>query len=252
MTGFYFSSVPKFKIRCGGVVNDTSPTPPVLCLASALEITICNVLEVMASNPFPIPLVPKMTSGVFSTSFPARPVSSSKTSRQSVKKNAAIDDGEETALPGQGTEDRKKFQKVRRDRGNPSSEAEDHLPKDQGAPQAFTLPPASRNEYINIGSHQDELDPTVLEKLSISIATAVTSVYKYWTFSFEKAIANAELTELLKLAELHTSWSHVLNCKLYKVLAMKIEELRSMAGGGEDVDALRSENKDLHNRLAFF
>ncbi|KAL2471397.1 hypothetical protein Adt_39533 [Abeliophyllum distichum] len=102
--------------------------------------------------------------------------------------------------------------------GVPSSEAEDCVPKDRGAPQASTLPSASRNEYINIGSHRDELDPTVLEKLPISVATTATSVYKYWTFSFEKAVANAELTELLKLAEMYTSRSHVLNCELYKVL----------------------------------
>ncbi|KAL2489759.1 Uncharacterized protein Fot_43051 [Forsythia ovata] len=58
--------------------------------------------------------------------------------------------------------------------------------------------------------------------------------------------------ELLKLAEMHTSRSHVLNCELYKVLAMKVDELRSMVGGDEDVDALRLENKDLREQLAFF
>ncbi|KAL2518436.1 hypothetical protein Adt_14683 [Abeliophyllum distichum] len=129
--------------------------------------------------------------------------------------------------------------------GDPSSEVEDCVPKDRESPQASNSHHTSRNEYINIKSRQDKLDPTALEKLSISIATAVTSVYKYWTSSFEKAVANAELTELLKLAEMYTSWSHVLNYKLYKVLAMKIEELRSMVGVDEDIEALRLENKDL-------
>ncbi|KAL2545495.1 hypothetical protein Fot_14728 [Forsythia ovata] len=43
----------------------------------------------------------------------------------------------------------------------------------------------------------------------------------------------------------------MLNCKLYKVLAIKIDELRSTVGGDEDVDALRLENKDLREQLAF-
>ncbi|KAL2494005.1 hypothetical protein Fot_37891 [Forsythia ovata] len=36
------------------------------------------------------------------------------------------------------------------------------------------------------------------------------------------------------------------------VLAMKVDELRSMVERGEDIDALRSENKDLRVQLAFF
>ncbi|KAL2549807.1 hypothetical protein Fot_11337 [Forsythia ovata] len=79
---------------------------------------------------------------------------------------------------------------------------------------------------------------------------AAASVYKYWTSTFEKATDNAELMELLKLAEMYTSRSHVLNCELYKVLAMKVDELRSTVGRDVDVNALRSENKDLRERLA--
>ncbi|KAL2552717.1 hypothetical protein Fot_06336 [Forsythia ovata] len=33
---------------------------------------------------------------------------------------------------------------------------------------------------------------------------------------------------------------------------MKVDELRSIVGGDEDVNALRSVNKDLRERLAFF
>ncbi|KAL2553165.1 hypothetical protein Fot_06784 [Forsythia ovata] len=36
--------------------------------------------------------------------------------------------------------------------------------------------------------------------------------------------------ELLKLVEMYTSRSHVLNCELYKVLVMKIDELRFTVG----------------------
>ncbi|KAL2494461.1 hypothetical protein Fot_38218 [Forsythia ovata] len=57
--------------------------------------------------------------------------------------------------------------------------------------------------------------------------------------------------ELLKLAEMYTSRSHVLNCELYKVLEMKVDELRSVIGEDEDVEAMRAKNKDLRARLAF-
>ncbi|KAL2474089.1 hypothetical protein Fot_49825 [Forsythia ovata] len=57
--------------------------------------------------------------------------------------------------------------------------------------------------------------------------------------------------ELLKLAEMYTSRSHVLNCELYKVLAIKVDELRSTVGRDEDVDALHAENKDLQEQLVF-
>ncbi|KAL2529090.1 hypothetical protein Fot_21691 [Forsythia ovata] len=75
------------------------------------------------------------------------------------------------------------------------------------------------------------------------------SVHKYWTSAFGKAAETVELTELLKLAKMCTSCSHVLNCELYKVLEMKVDELRSII---EDVEAMRAENKDLWARLAFY
>ncbi|KAL2493837.1 hypothetical protein Fot_37594 [Forsythia ovata] len=88
-------------------------------------------------------------------------------------------------------------------------------------------------------SHRDELDPTILGKLPAPAAIAAASVHKYWTSAFEKVADKADLTELLKLAELYTSQGHVLNFELYKVLAMK------------DVDALHLENKDLREQLTF-
>ncbi|KAL2545033.1 Uncharacterized protein Fot_14266 [Forsythia ovata] len=118
----------------------------------------------------------------------------------------------------------------------------------EGAFHTLVPPPV---ECINIGFRVDELDPTILGKLPASAAIVAASVHKYWTSTFGKAADNAELLELLKLAEMYTSRSHVLNCDLYKVLAMKVDELRSTVGGDEDVNALHSENKDLRERLAF-
>ncbi|KAL2538746.1 hypothetical protein Fot_20137 [Forsythia ovata] len=120
--------------------------------------------------------------------------------------------------------------------------------------EAFQPPPPpflGTYEFINIGSRQDKLDLVVLGKLQPPVANAVASVHKYWTSAFGKAVDDAELTELLKLAEMYTSHSHVLNCELYKFLEMKIDELRSTAGKDEDVEALRVENKDLRAKLAF-
>ncbi|KAL2545386.1 hypothetical protein Fot_14619 [Forsythia ovata] len=82
-------------------------------------------------------------------------------------------------------------------------------------------------------------------------AIAGASVDKYWTSAFAKAANNAKLMELLKLAEMYTSRSHMLNCKLYKVLVIKVDELRSTVGRGKDIDALRLENNDILEQLAF-
>ncbi|KAL2494046.1 hypothetical protein Fot_37803 [Forsythia ovata] len=79
---------------------------------------------------------------------------------------------------------------------------------------------------------------------------AAASVNKYWTSAFVKTVNNAELLEMLKLAEMYTSRSHVLNYELYKVLAMKIGELHSTVVSAKDINKLRSENKIFHLRLA--
>ncbi|KAL2501332.1 hypothetical protein Fot_35180 [Forsythia ovata] len=152
-----------------------------------------------------ISAAPVVTSEAPSASFPAGPTPSSENSRQSGKKKAETDGRE-------------------------------------GASRTHVPPHV---ECINIEFCRDELDPTILGKLPVPTTKAVASVHKYWTSTFEKAADNAELMELLKLAEMYTSSSHVLNCELYKVLAMKVDELQSTAGGDEDVDALHSEDKDL-------
>ncbi|KAL2513994.1 hypothetical protein Fot_27965 [Forsythia ovata] len=165
MSGFYFSNVPKLKIRRRGVVDDILPPPPVLFAVSDPGVIVLQTPKTIGGTP--------------------------------------------------------------------------------------TLLPPDKYEYINIGSRRDKLDPTVLEKLPAPAAIAATLVHKYWTSAFSKAADNAELIELLKLAEMYTSQSHVLNCELYKVLAMKVDELRSTVGRDEDVDTLRAENKDLREQLVF-
>ncbi|KAL2494325.1 Uncharacterized protein Fot_38082 [Forsythia ovata] len=81
---------------------------------------------------------------------------------------------------------------------------------------AFRTPVLSPVECINIGSRWDELDPIVLEKLPASAAITAASIHKYWTSAFEKAAD------------------------------------RVVEAGRNDLDALRSENKDLRKHLAFF
>ncbi|KAL2497293.1 hypothetical protein Adt_22843 [Abeliophyllum distichum] len=147
MSGFHFFSVPKFKIRRGGVVGDASFAPFVSSPASTPGTAVRNVLKVTVENSFP----------------------------------------------------------------NPTG----------------------------------RLYPDVLEELPPAVRQATVSVYRCWPPYFGKAVAGAELTELVRLAELHTSWSHVLNCEVYKMLSMKIEELHSTVERSEDVEALRAENKDL-------
>ncbi|KAL2502183.1 hypothetical protein Fot_36031 [Forsythia ovata] len=106
-------------------------------------------------------------------------------------------------------------------------------------------------EYINIGARQDELDPSVVDRLLPAVALAATSVHKYWTSPFEKAVDTAEVTELMKLAEMYTSRSHVLNCELYKMLEMRVVEIQSALGEDENAEAMRAEVKRLRARLAF-
>ncbi|KAL2494141.1 hypothetical protein Fot_37898 [Forsythia ovata] len=52
------------------------------------------------------------------------------------------------------------------------------------------------------------------------------------------------------MVEMNTARSHVLNCELFNIFAMKIDKLRSKIVDAEDIDALRLENKALHAQLA--
>ncbi|KAL2489789.1 Uncharacterized protein Fot_43081 [Forsythia ovata] len=68
---------------------------------------------------------------------------------------------------------------------------------------------------------------------------------------FHQAVDTAEVTELMKLAEMYTSRNHVLNCELYKMLEMRVAEIQSALGEDENAEAMRAEVKRLRARLAF-
>ncbi|KAL2473955.1 hypothetical protein Fot_49691 [Forsythia ovata] len=180
MSGFHFSSVPKLKIRRGRFLDDILLPPPVPFAAPTLGVTILQTPKTMVGSSSLISPVLEVTSEAPSTSFHAGPAPPMENLRHSGKRKTEIDSGERT----------------------------------------FQTPIPSLVECINIEFRQDELDPMVLGKLPAPVAIAAASVHKYWTSAFEKAADNAELMELLKLAEMFTSRSHVLNCELYKVLAM--------------------------------
>ncbi|KAL2488881.1 hypothetical protein Fot_42173 [Forsythia ovata] len=95
MSGFYFPSVPKLKIRRGGDVEDISPPPPIPSATSNPGVTVLQIPEIMVDSPSFIHLVPEVTSEVPSVSFPARPVPSSGSARQSGKRKAGANSGDE-------------------------------------------------------------------------------------------------------------------------------------------------------------
>ncbi|KAL2544236.1 hypothetical protein Fot_13469 [Forsythia ovata] len=74
---------------------------------------------------------------------------------------------------------------LRRGRGSPAGNVRllaEKRPKVESGEQASRTPvspPPGRREYINIGARQDELDPSVVEKLPSADALAATSVHKY-------------------------------------------------------------------------
>ncbi|KAL2487581.1 Uncharacterized protein Fot_40873 [Forsythia ovata] len=213
MSGFHFSKVPRFKIRRGGVVQDASLPHLASSMTSGSRPTVLQEPEKVVGNPH-IPLAPEATADIPSPSNLARFVPPPENVRQLVKKKLGAESGEQ-------------------------------------ASQTSMSPPLGRCEYINIRARHDKLDPSVLRKLPPAVALATTSVYKYWTSAFGKAADTTEVTELMKLAEMYTSRSHVLNCELYKMLEMKVDEIHSVIGEDEDAEAMRAENKRLRARLAF-
>ncbi|KAL2559480.1 hypothetical protein Fot_04219 [Forsythia ovata] len=207
MSGFHFSKVSKFKIRRGEIVEDASLLHLASPTVSGSRPTVLQEPETVVGNPH-IPPAPEARADILSPSNPARPVSPPGNVRPSVKRKPNVESGEQ-------------------------------------ASQTSISPPPGRYEYVNIGACQDKLDPSVVEKLPPAVALAATSVHKYWTSSFGKAADTAEVTELMKLAEMYTSRSHVLNCELYKILEMKVDEIHSVLGEDEDAEAMRTKIKHL-------
>ncbi|KAL2501517.1 hypothetical protein Fot_35365 [Forsythia ovata] len=213
MSSFHFSKVPKFKIRRGGIVEDVSPPHLASPTVSGSRPTVLQEPETVVGTLHILP-APEVRADVPSPSYPARPVSPLGNVRPPTRRKPKVESGEQ-------------------------------------AHRAPMSPPPGRREYINIGARQDKMDPLVVETLPSAIALAATSVHKYWTSSFGKAVDTAEMKELMKLAEMYTSRSHVLNCELYKMLEMKVDEIHSALGEDEDAEAMRVEIKRLRARLAF-
>ncbi|KAL2507737.1 Uncharacterized protein Fot_31384 [Forsythia ovata] len=213
MSGFHFSKVSKFKIRRGRIVEDVSLPHLASPTVSGSRPTVLQEPEMVVGKP---PILPALEVRVDipSPSNPARHGSPPGNVRPSAKRKLKVESGEQ-------------------------------------ASRTPVSPPSGRREYINIGTHQDKLDPSAVDKLPSAVALAATSVHKYWTSSFGKAVYTAEVTELMKLAEMYTSRSHVLNCELYKMLEMKVDEIQSALGEDENVEAMRAEIKRLWARLAF-
>ncbi|KAL2500281.1 hypothetical protein Fot_34129 [Forsythia ovata] len=213
MLGFHFSKVPKFKIRRGGIVEDAFLPHLASSTVSGSRPTVLQEPEVVVGNPH-IPSAPEVRTDISSPSNPARHGSPPRNVRPWVKRKPKVESGER-------------------------------------ASRTPVSPSPGRLEYINIGSRQDKLDLSVVDKLSSAVAFAATSVHKYWTSSFGKAVDTAEVTELMKLAKMYTSRSHVLNCELYKILEMKVDEIQSALSEDENVEAMTAEIKRLRGRLAF-
>ncbi|KAL2478874.1 hypothetical protein Fot_47889 [Forsythia ovata] len=64
--------------------------------------------------------------------------------------------------------------------------------------------------------------------------------------AWRKAVEQATLSELVKMADMNTTWSHVLNCELYKVLAGYD---KSKVVGSKDANELCSDNKVIRSKL---
>ncbi|KAL2479192.1 hypothetical protein Fot_48206 [Forsythia ovata] len=60
MSSFYFSSVPKLKIRRGGVVQDISHPPPVPSATPDPGVTVLQTPEIMVGSPSFVLLAPEV------------------------------------------------------------------------------------------------------------------------------------------------------------------------------------------------
>ncbi|KAL2545786.1 hypothetical protein Fot_15019 [Forsythia ovata] len=257
MAGFYFSRVPKLKIRSGRVVDnqgDISPQPPVPRTTSVLEVVVLQASEAIADVSSTVPSASRIVVGVSAVLPPEEFPFSSEDIRRLDKRRMVANEKGKFDLPRRGTQgdrDARDSRKAKRGREAPSWRAGEHAPRSRGTART-SIPPSGWSEHINIGSHQDELDPAILGKLSSLSATAAASIYKYWTSVWERTTEGTDLSELIKMAGMNTAQSHVLNCELYKVLEMNVDDLRSTVAGANDIDAMRLENQIIHSELAIF
>ncbi|KAL2555480.1 hypothetical protein Fot_00219 [Forsythia ovata] len=127
MSGFHFSKVPKFKIRRGGIVEDVPHPHLAPSGVSGSGPTVFQGPETAVGHPPVSPASGVRVDVLFSTD-PASRGSPAGNVRSSAGKRPKVESGEQ-------------------------------------ASRTPVSPPPGRREYINIGARQDELDPSVVEKL---------------------------------------------------------------------------------------
>ncbi|KAL2551710.1 hypothetical protein Fot_05329 [Forsythia ovata] len=107
MASFYFSRVPKFKIKSGKVVSeqgDNSSQPPVLLTATVPEVVVPHASKAIAGISSTVLSAPRIIAGVSPVIPPKESSFSSKDSRRSDKRKMVTDEEEETAMPRKGSE----------------------------------------------------------------------------------------------------------------------------------------------------
>ncbi|KAL2559787.1 hypothetical protein Fot_04526 [Forsythia ovata] len=87
MSSFHFFKVPKFKIRCGEIVEDASLLSLASPTVSGSRPTVLQELETVGGNPHILP-VPEARADIPSPSNPARSVPSPGNIRQSAKRKS--------------------------------------------------------------------------------------------------------------------------------------------------------------------
>ncbi|KAL2521069.1 hypothetical protein Fot_24992 [Forsythia ovata] len=94
-TSFYFSRVPKFKIRSRRVVGeneDISPQPSVLCTTSVLEVAIPQASKAIVGTSTDVPLASRITMDILSVLSLEETLLRSEDIQQSGKKKTVAND----------------------------------------------------------------------------------------------------------------------------------------------------------------
>ncbi|KAL2479131.1 hypothetical protein Fot_48145 [Forsythia ovata] len=196
MAGFHFSKIPMFKIRGGRVVEERwtlslrllvssmalNPASTILLVMEAAG-DVSSPLPPLSSAPIPVTIViPIIEVGDNSSSLPSETSMSPSVDvqHQDEGKESVVDEREKVALKRRLEEEGTVVdsRRVKRSRTAPSQETLESVSTSPLAAQDFLSNSSDWLECINIGSHLDVLDPSILEKLSPSPATVAASVHK--------------------------------------------------------------------------
>ncbi|KAL2545725.1 hypothetical protein Fot_14958 [Forsythia ovata] len=107
MAGFYFSRVPKLKIRSGRVVDnqeDISPQPSVPRTMSVLEVVVLQASEAIADVSSTVLSASRIVVGVFAVLPPKEFPFSSEDIRRLGKRRMVADEDGELDMPRRGTQ----------------------------------------------------------------------------------------------------------------------------------------------------